>query len=110
MKTVTLSAMLLLASLSATHLAQAQENGPRPPQAGAERGPRREPPPQAYEDCKGKKAGDNVQITTPRGEKVAATCTNSPKGLFARPQHPPRPRDQNDKNNRQDNSPPPMKQ
>lgn len=51
--------------------------------------PRREPPPQAYEDCKGKNAGDKVEITTPKGDKISGTCTSSPKGLFARPEHPP---------------------
>jgi Spy/CpxP family protein refolding chaperone len=47
-----------------------------------------EPPPQAYEDCKGKKAGDAVQHAT-RGGLVAATCVESPKGLVARPNQPP---------------------
>jgi hypothetical protein len=51
---------------------------------------RREPPPQAYEDCKGKKEGDAIQITIASGEKISATCTSSAKGLFARPEHPPR--------------------
>jgi hypothetical protein len=46
-----------------------------------------EPPPQAYTDCVGKKAGDTVQHTTPEG-KVAATCVDSPKGLVARPNQP----------------------
>lgn len=46
------------------------------------------PPPQAYEDCKGKKVGDTVLHTTPEG-KVEATCADSPDGLVARPkQHP----------------------
>lgn len=49
---------------------------------------RPEPPPQAYTDCVGKKAGDAVQHTTPEG-KVAATCMESPKGLVARPNRPP---------------------
>ncbi len=49
----------------------------------------REPPPQAYQDCKGKQVGDVIQITTPHGDKMAATCTTSSKGLFARPEHPP---------------------
>ncbi|WP_420266589.1 hypothetical protein [Candidatus Magnetominusculus dajiuhuensis] len=44
----------------------------------------KEPPPQAYEDCKGKKSGDTVEHTTREG-KVAATCVDSPKGLVARP-------------------------
>ncbi len=46
------------------------------------------PPPQAYEDCKGKKAGDIVQHTTPEGV-VEATCEDSPEGLVARPNQPP---------------------
>ena len=41
-------------------------------------------PPQAYEDCRGKKAGDTVQHTT-RDGVVAATCADSPDGLVARP-------------------------
>ncbi len=43
-----------------------------------------QPPPQAYEDCKGKKAGDSVQHKTREGI-VAATCMESPQGLVARP-------------------------
>jgi Spy/CpxP family protein refolding chaperone len=46
-----------------------------------------QPPPQAYEDCRGKKAGDTVQHTTPEGT-VAATCRDSPQGLVARPKQP----------------------
>ena len=43
-----------------------------------------QPPPQAYEDCRGRKAGDVVQHITPDGS-VPATCENSPNGLIARP-------------------------
>lgn len=57
--------------------------------ASADQRPPHEPPPQAYVDCKDKKEGDKVQITTPREEKISATCTASPKGLFARPERPP---------------------
>lgn len=53
----------------------------------AEAPPRHEPPAQAYADCKGKKAGDVIQHTTPQGQ-VAATCEDSPKGLVARPKQP----------------------
>lgn len=49
---------------------------------------RREPPPQAYTDCVGKKAGDTVQHMTREGV-VAATCADSPKGLVARPNRAP---------------------
>ena len=53
----------------------------------AEAPPRHEPPAQAYSDCKGKKAGDVIQHTTPQGQ-VAATCEDSSKGLVARPKQP----------------------
>ena len=56
---------------------------------GPEGRPHREPPPQAYEDCKGKKEGDAVTIHPPGHGSVSATCESSPKGLFARPEHPP---------------------
>jgi len=56
---------------------QSQQNDSRP--TGGHK-----PPPQAFEDCKGKNAGDTVQHTTREG-KVAATCLNSPDGLVARP-------------------------
>lgn len=62
------------------------------------------PPPQAFEDCKGKKAGDLVQHTT-REAKVAATCLNSPDGLVARPNHPPG--DRSSVHRSQEISPPP---
>ena len=42
------------------------------------------PPPNAYTDCQGKKAGDTVQHKTPEGV-VSATCAESPGGLVARP-------------------------
>jgi hypothetical protein len=47
-----------------------------------------EPPPQAYEDCRGKKAGDIVQHRKPEGQ-VTATCIDSPRGLVARPNRQP---------------------
>ncbi len=47
-------------------------------------GARREPPPQAYADCKGKQAGDTVQHQTPEGN-LPAVCEQSPQGLVARP-------------------------
>lgn len=88
---------LLIAVIANALIASAAE--PPPCQSGTSV-PRqhREPPPEAYQDCKGKQAGDVVQITTPREGKVSATCTNSPKGLFARPEHPPRDRDNAEKN------------
>ena len=63
--------------------ANAQDKAPAPPSRG-------EPPAQAYEDCKNRKAGDEIQHTTPEG-KVAATCQESAKGLVARPNRPKNP-------------------
>ncbi|MCH8621490.1 hypothetical protein [Undibacterium sp. TS12] len=93
-------ASIILIALVSGMSAHAQPPGgdqKRPPEQGAGDRPPHEPPPQAYEDCKGKKEGDVVQITTPREGKIAATCTTSPKGLFARPQRPPRPPEGDDK-------------
>ena len=78
MNKLTLGAALILAGLSVSAMAEV---------TGQQQ--RREPPPQAFEICKGKSAGDTVQITTPQGQQLSATCTESPKGLFARPPHPP---------------------
>ncbi|WMW81140.1 hypothetical protein RF679_02370 [Undibacterium cyanobacteriorum] len=68
--------------------------------------PRREPPPQAFEACKTKKVNDVVEITTPRGDKMKGTCVESAKGLFARPEHPPRPPRENGEEGK-DRRPPP---
>lgn len=82
MKTTTLLVALNL--VFATALAVAQDKtAPSAPNAAG----RHSPPPQAYEDCKGKRAGDEIQHATPEG-KVAATCVDSPKGLVARPSQP----------------------
>lgn len=75
---------LALIMSSYAWVAAAQSPLTRPESQG-----RHEPPPQAYEDCRGRKAGDVVQHTTPEG-KVAATCVDSPRGLTARPNHPPK--------------------
>ncbi len=87
-------ASIFMTALAASLFVHAQPPGgdqKKPPEAGRDDRPRHEPPPQAYEDCKGKKEGAVVQITTPREGKISATCTNSPKGLFARPERPPHP-------------------
>lgn len=74
-------------------LAIAQDKPAEKPQTPASRpgaSSRHEPPPQAFADCKGKKAGDAIQHTTPEG-KVAATCQESASGLVARPDQPKNP-------------------
>ncbi len=50
----------------------------------ASNSPRHGPPPQAYDDCRNRKAGESVQHLTREGT-VAATCIDSPEGLVARP-------------------------
>lgn len=72
------------------------QRGPGPaPEEGGGRGPgplaglNRQPPPQAFVDCRGKNAGDAVQHTIPTGEVVAATCIVTPQGMAARPDMPP---------------------
>ncbi|HTI66348.1 MAG TPA: hypothetical protein VL460_02250 [Caulobacteraceae bacterium] len=50
-------------------------------------GPRR-PPPQAFEACVGKAAGEAVQLTTPAGAIVGAACRRTPQGLAAIPDRP----------------------
>jgi hypothetical protein len=60
--------------------------GDGPPEQGRAR---RVPPPEAFEACDGKKAGDKVTFTTPRGEKISGTCTMMPARLVASPDRPP---------------------
>jgi hypothetical protein len=67
------------------------KEAPPPKKEGDPGRPHREPPPMAYEACKAKKEGTVVEIVTPREGKINATCTTSPKGLFARPERPPHP-------------------
>ena len=86
MKSTGKLAMLAAGLTSAMALAQPAGTGVP---AGREPGKGQGPPPQAYEDCKGRKAGDTVLHATPEG-KVSATCVDSPNGLVARPAQPPR--------------------
>ncbi len=48
----------------------------------------RVPPPEAYDVCEGKQAGDKVSFTTPRGDKVSGVCTMLPARLAAMPDRP----------------------
>ncbi len=43
------------------------------------------PPQEAFDACKGKKAGDEVRFTTPRGDNVAAICREFDGKLAAAP-------------------------
>ncbi|MBI3711823.1 MAG: hypothetical protein HY253_02510 [Burkholderiales bacterium] len=82
----------LLLALGGAQLCQAQSkptSDTLPKHPTKEEGGHRKPPQHAYDLCKGKKEGNAVQIVTPRGQTLAATCTPSHDGLFARPEHPP---------------------
>ncbi len=72
------------ASRSTPPAATLSTSAPRAPAAG----PDREPPPQAYVDCRGRKAGTVVAHGTPEGV-VDAECVESTKGMVARPMRPP---------------------
>ena len=54
-------------------------------------GRHRQPPPEAYTACEGKKSGDQAEFTGPRGDTVTGTCTQEKDGdrLFLRPDRPP---------------------
>lgn len=56
---------------------------------GRERGGRRTPPPEAFAACKGQSEGATVEITTPRGETIKATCKQLDGQLAAVPDGPP---------------------
>lgn len=71
-----------LAAGASTALSQSQDRPP--PARNGDAAARGEPPPQAYEDCRGKRAGDSVRHST-RDGTVSATCEDSPNGLVARP-------------------------
>jgi hypothetical protein len=97
---ISISTTLLIFTMFSS-LAHGQSNPPKktpenreappPKKDGDPERPHREPPPMAYEACKAKKEGAVVEIVTPREGKINATCTTSPKGLFARPERPPHP-------------------
>lgn len=77
MKAPVLFALLCVSALAlAQQPQQQQQQRPQPPreQGSGGGGGGGGPPPEALEACKGKKEGDTVQVTTPRGDKVSATC------------------------------------
>ncbi len=89
-----LSALLLMLCVSAA--VSAQQDRPAPKDQGGGPPPRehRGPPKEAFDACKGKKEGDVVEATTPRGEKVSGTCrmvmipTRPPEGGREREERP----------------------
>ncbi|WP_339136025.1 MAG: hypothetical protein WGN25_19500 [Candidatus Electrothrix sp. GW3-4] len=88
-----------------TGTCEQQKNGRlflRPDRLGKGRGNGRPPmiPPAAYQDCMGKKRGDQIQITTPTGRTITGTCQTDGDRLYLQPDAPPgmggnmRPQDQ----------------
>ena len=53
---------------------------------GSEGDGRRELPPEAIDVCKDKSAGTEVEISTPRGEKIKATCKQIDGQIVAVPE------------------------
>ena len=47
---------------------------------------RKGPPPEAFEACEGKQAGDTVEFTGRRGESIKATCEEHDDQLVAVPE------------------------
>ena len=47
------------------------------------------PPPEAYQACMGKTAGNAAQFTGPKGEIIQGTCEAEGEKLVLRPYHPP---------------------
>ena len=76
------SVFVLLAICAITHVfvsdAFSQERGIR----------RHSPPPEAYEACEGKSAGDEAEFINPRGETVTGTCEEEGDRLVLRPDCP----------------------
>ncbi|OUS05217.1 hypothetical protein A9Q81_05090 [Gammaproteobacteria bacterium 42_54_T18] len=49
-------------------------------------GKRRSPPPEAYDACEGKSAGDEAQFEDRRGETLTGSCEEDNGKLVLRPQ------------------------
>lgn len=84
MKATVAAAAWVMSCVVAMAMAQDRPSSPDGVTQRAQAQGSREPPPQAYVDCRGKRAGDSVAHSTPEG-MVAATCVDSPNGLVARP-------------------------
>lgn len=70
------------------------EDGQEPPRGigtddEGDRSRRHGPPPQAYEACEGKNAGDAVEVTLPDGKTLTGTCEERDDGLAMRPDNMP---------------------
>jgi hypothetical protein len=76
--------LVLAAAFASAQQPQQHQRPQRREQGGGGGGGGGGPPPEALEACKGKKDGDTVQMTTPRGDKMSATCR-----LVAVPARPP---------------------
>ncbi|WPD21818.1 MAG: hypothetical protein Q3M24_15260 [Candidatus Electrothrix aestuarii] len=86
MKKQTALFILALLSICSVHAFAANDDSRR----GERR--QRQPPPEAYTACEGKKSGDTAELTGPRGDTVTGTCVQEKDGdrLFLRPDKPPK--------------------
>ena len=60
------------------------------------------PPPEAYEACEGKSAGDTAQFVSPHGDTVCGTCVQEGDRLVLRPDGGRRNGDESGRNNADD--------
>lgn len=72
-----LTLLTTLLGLTSTISLGAQNQGQQRPHQG--------PPPEAFEACKGKQAGDEVTVTGRKGEALKATCKEHDGKLVAMP-------------------------
>ncbi|RWX45364.1 hypothetical protein H206_00970 [Candidatus Electrothrix aarhusensis] len=77
----------------------------QPPQAGRGNG-KPKPPETAYKSCEGKRAGEEIKLTTPQGRKITGTCEQDGDRLFLRPNRPGAPNGKTSSGNIQQNQPP----
>lgn len=74
--------VLILAGLATTVLANEIQ---LPPQG---HGHHHGPPPELFQACKDKSAGDKIHLKTPQGEAIQAICEPRDSRLIARPLNP----------------------
>ncbi|MFH0781721.1 MAG: hypothetical protein V2B20_07170 [Pseudomonadota bacterium] len=78
----TIVTLLFLMALAIAGPATADTLPPPPPGMGERPNG---PPPEAFTACEGKKAGDAVTVTTPRGDLIKAVCEILDSRLVAKP-------------------------
>ncbi len=88
---ILLGTIVTLLFLIALAIAGPVTADPLPPPPGMGERPNG-PPPEAFTACEGKKAGDAVIVTTPRGDEIKAVCEIMDSRLVAKPLNAPQPK------------------